>query len=105
MWRRHQPIANVEGENVLARALDLLGQPEASVPAYEAARAEFPTVQTPAIGRAAALLRTGQASDAVRVASAARRLPPDAPDPWATFAKADARFIKLWIAELRTLRQ
>jgi hypothetical protein len=66
---------------------------------------EYPTAQTPAIGRAAALLRSGQTAEAARVATAARRLPPEAPDPWVEFVKADARFIKLWLAEIRTLRK
>jgi len=88
-----------------ARALDLLSRPEDSAASYAAAREEFPTAQIPAIGQAAALLRTGHTTEAVRVATEARQLPPDTPDPWADFLRADARFVKDWLAELRTLRK
>jgi tetratricopeptide (TPR) repeat protein len=90
---------------IRARALDLLDRPEPAAAAYEAARLEYPTVQTPAIGRAAALLRIGQTAEAVRVATAARRLPPDAPDPRSEFVRADGRFLTRWLDELRTLRK
>ena len=65
----------------------------------------MPGTQVPMIGRAAALMRSGDTAEAVRVATEARSLSPDAPNPWAQFGKADARFIKTWVAEIRSLRK
>jgi hypothetical protein len=87
------------------RVLDRLSRPEDAAAAYAAAREAFPTAQIPAVGQAAALLRTGHTTDAVRVATEARRLGKDVADPWVDFLKADARFVKEWLAELRRLRQ
>jgi tetratricopeptide (TPR) repeat protein len=89
----------------LGRVHDALQQPDRAAQAYGAARKDEPSAQLPAIGLAAALLRSGDAEQAVRVAGEARRLPEIAPDPWVTFQRADARFVPVWLTELRRLRK
>jgi tetratricopeptide (TPR) repeat protein len=90
---------------IRARALDLLGRPDEAVNAYQAAREDAPSAQIPAIGLAAALLRAGRADEGVRVAAQARQLPADAPDVWLQFQKADSRFVKGWLEEIRRMRK
>jgi hypothetical protein len=62
-----------------------------------------PGAQTPAIGRAAALLRAGRVDDAVVIAEHARRMPTDGEDPLTIFFKVDERFIDQWMVEMRKL--
>jgi tetratricopeptide (TPR) repeat protein len=89
----------------LGRVHDALQQPDRAAQAYAAARTDEPSAQLPAIGLAAALLRSGDAEHAARIAGEARRLPEIAPDPWVTFQRADARFVPAWLAEIRRLRK
>ncbi len=88
-----------------ARAFDELNRADEAVTAYEAARADGPTMQTPAIGLAAALMRAGRTDEGVRIAAQARQLPADAPDLWLQFRKADARYVAGWLEEIRRLRK
>ena len=83
--------------------LDGLGRPDEAAEAYGLALRLAPTMQTPAIGRAAALQRTGRLDEAAEAAAQARRLPAGGLDPWPIFIRADARFVDQWLVELRTL--
>lgn len=88
-----------------ARALDALKRPAEAAAAYERAHADYPAAQPPVIGLAAALLRAGDSSRAVRVANDARQMPLMVSDPWITFRSADARFVPMWLEEIRGLRK
>ena len=83
--------------------LDSLDRPDAAADAYDRALQLAPTMQVPAIGRAAALYRAGRMNDAVAAAGHARRLAAGGLDPWPIFLRADERFVTEWIHELRTL--
>ena len=87
------------------RMLDALNRPADAATAYEAARRFAPAAQLAAIGLASALLRAGQPDDAAVVASAARRLPEESVDLRQVFARADARFVREWLGEIRRLRR
>lgn len=87
------------------RALDQLKRHGEAAKAYEAAHAYDPTSQLAATGFAAALLRSSQPDAAMRVASIARQLPPEQMDLRREFARADARFVRDWLAEIRRLRR
>jgi hypothetical protein len=83
-------------------AHDQLGDAAAAASAYQSASQLAPTAQVPAIGRAAALQRAGLTDEAVDEADRARRLPDAGADPWPTFMRADARYVREWLLELRT---
>lgn len=78
-------------------------RPERAAEAYAEAARVAPGAQVPAIGVAAALQRAGRVEDATRAAEHARRLPVDGFDPWPDFLRADARFVRSWISQLREL--
>jgi cytochrome c-type biogenesis protein CcmH/NrfG len=87
--------------------LDELDRPADAAAAYRRALEFMPTPQGAAIGLAAALLRSGDAEAAAAAAIAAKRLPrlSYGADPRVRFRQADARFLPLWLAEIRKLRR
>lgn len=87
--------------------LDERDRPAAAAAAYRRALEFMPTPQGAAIGLAAALLRSGDAEAAAAAAIAAKRLPrlSYGVDPRVRFRHADARFLPLWLAEIRKLRR
>lgn len=88
-------------------AFDALNRPREAAAAYQRAQEYAPTAQLAAIGQAAALLRAGDVEAASAVADRTRRLPKVsvAGDPRLIFRRADARFLRVWIAEIRRLRK
>jgi hypothetical protein len=109
------------------RLLDARDRPADAVAAYRAALEVAPLAQRPAIGLAAALLRSGQVDEAVRVAADARgverrrgveerlgrvdaegfqrRMEDDGVRLLSEFHQGDLRFVEGWLAEIRKLRR
>ncbi len=88
---------------IRAGVLDRQSQPASAADSYAAAERLAPGVQTPLIGRAAALQRAGRTDEAVAEAVRARQLKEGAGDPWLIFRGGDARFVDAWLLELRGL--
>ena len=87
------------------RLLDQFDRPAEAVEAYRAARAMNPESQLAGVGLAAALLRTGHADDAVKLAADVRRTKDEGPDYMTAFDRADSRFVSSWLGEIRGLRR
>jgi tetratricopeptide (TPR) repeat protein len=87
------------------RVLDAMSRAADAAEAYAAARAHMPTGQLAGIGLAAALLRSGRADEAARLAIDVRRSPDTNVDVLLEFQRADVRFVGDWLAEIRRLRR
>jgi tetratricopeptide (TPR) repeat protein len=89
-----------------ARVLDGTSRAEGAVTAYRAALDYEPASQLPAIGLAAALMRTGRADEAVAAAAAAKRLAAEKVglNYDLTYQRADSRFVAGWLEEIRRMR-
>jgi hypothetical protein len=87
------------------RVLDTLGRPGDAAAFYQRALNSPGAGQVAGIGLAAALLRTGQVAAAVEVADRTRNMPDDERRLFIEFERADARFVSLWLAEIRRLRR
>jgi len=83
--------------------LDVVQRPADAAAAYKRALRFDPNAQVAGIGLAAALLRSGRSAEAGAAAASAGRLPPAAGDHVRTFERADGRFVRGWIAEIRRL--
>jgi hypothetical protein len=89
----------------LARLLDEVNRPGDAANAYGVALDHAPANQRAAIGYAAALLRAGRDEEAGVAAANARRMPEERGDPARAYLRADARFVREWLAEIRRLRR
>lgn len=89
----------------LARLLDAVNRPADAAAAYSVALDHAPDNQRAAIGLAAALLRAGREEDAARAGANARRLPEERSDQLRAYQRADARFVREWLEEIRRLRR
>jgi len=84
-----------------ARVLDFLQRPADAATAYARALRFHPNAQLARIALAAALLRSGRSAEAGAAAASAGHLPTDDGEHVRTFDRADGRFVRGWIGELR----
>lgn len=87
------------------RVADAMGADRDAERAYREAATLFPDAQSAHIGLALALFRLNQHDQAEEAGRAARRANPDAIDPWESYFEGDARFVREWMAAMRTARR
>jgi len=61
----------------------------------------WPSAQSAAVGLAADLFRVGDTAAAADVVRSTTENRAASPDPWWSFDAADARFVPVWLEELR----
>lgn len=89
----------------LGRALLEVNRPDEAALALEEAQAIEGDGQLAAIGLAAAYLQVGRIDDAAAVAARARRMPQQVGRGLEVLDRADGRFVRVWLAEIRRLRR
>jgi tetratricopeptide (TPR) repeat protein len=90
---------------VRGRVLASLNRTDEAIKSYQQAAKLQPTAQTPAVALSALLLQSGNHAEAVSWADIARTRPGQSVDPWFQYWSGDARFLAVWLKELRGASQ